>query len=198
MDKSKFYTVMKTNNIEIDYDVFEYALYILKQYFSFLLISSIIALYFGILPNLLFFILFFIPLRTCIGGLHFNKKYTCLLFSFITSLFIAYSSYHINFGTLYFKIGLMGCYIIITFFVKPTDHFNKRVSEEDKLKFKKNSILILFSYSCLLIVFEFLHVISLSNLLILTSGLSTINNCVAKFLLTYINKEDRGHENNYL
>lgn len=180
MKVRRFYKYLVDNGIPIELDVYEYAMAAIEQYVIFLIIFIPLSLYFDLIASSLFFMAFFIPLRKFLGGLHLKQKFSCLFFSIFVSLFISYVSSRMVIQNIYLALSTMLFLICIALLVNPTDNFNKKVSDAEKKVFKKKSVITLSLYSMLVILFYYFNLNTMVNLIIFTSTLCVLNNCVAK------------------
>ena len=102
------------------------------------LCSIIIALFLGMLPECLFFFLFFIPMRSFGGGVHMKTYFAC----FIGSCFILTSTL---LAVKYFAIPLIPAFILYLFsaililVIGPVDHPNREVDTQDNRTFIKRT-----------------------------------------------------------
>lgn len=174
MIKIKVYELLKNNKINIDEDLFYYGWSTLKYYIIYLLMTLPILYYCHTLHYSIFFLIFYIPLRRYIGGFHFSNNLICLLFSSLITIItpiIAYT-YKIHLFISFLIFILLG---IITYFIVPIDHPNKRISANEKKVYKKKAIKIELLY---LSIFSVLFILSkniYANLLCIINLISLIS-----------------------
>ena len=121
--------------------------------------SIIISVYLKMIPECLFFFLFFIPLRSYGGGLHLKTFFSCFISSciIITSTLLTVKYLDISILLSY------GLYIISAFLIiiiGPVDHPNREVNEFDNTIFVKRTyicILISLIFSIIFVIYKNAH-----------------------------------------
>lgn len=176
MIKTHIYELLKSNNINIDEDLFYYGWSTLKYYTIYLLITIPLMYYYNIIRYTLFFLIFYIPLRRYIGGFHFSNNVFCLLLSSSITIIspIIACKYKIDF--------FIGCCIflslgIITYFTVPIAHPNKKIYDNEKKIYKKKAIkieILYFLISIILTTFSKNIYVNLIFIIILISLISII------------------------
>lgn len=96
------------------------------------------------------------------------------------ALFVPFLSTKMPLNNPHIKIIIMIVLVIVTYVIKPTDHYNKQVCDEDKLLFRKKAVILLSIYSLIMLLLFFLNMFIVSNLVLLTSCLCVLNNCLAR------------------
>lgn len=139
--KKRLSTVLYEADSAYDLELYQYGVKIIKKYIQFiclfLLLSSIIG---NTIESIVFCIAFSL-LRSYFGGIHFDNENLCLAFSVLFTTFIPLIGSHSSHSLLQsFTI------LSITVFLasKPIDHKNKRLTLEEKVYFKKITLLLLF------------------------------------------------------
>lgn len=128
-------------NNYIEEDELIYGNELIKRYILFFCISILE----DCILNNLIFLLFYVPLKRYSGGIHFNNKYLCTLFSIISISIIPYiiSNSHISFAV--YLIFFIYCVLII--FTKGIfTNKNKRLLENELIMYKRYTLIILEVY----------------------------------------------------
>lgn len=148
---------VKENIISKDDDeVFEYGLELLLSAVISSIIILIIALIFNRVIELILFMFSFILLRQAAGGYHAKTHFRCLIallsvhFLFFLFLTLLPSSLYLTFLYLFILISVVSIFIFA-----PVDNENKEFCENDKVKFRKRSLILisLLSITALIIGF---------------------------------------------
>ena len=114
--------------------------------------------------NNLIFLLFYIPLKRYSGGIHFNNKYLCTLFSIISISIIPYiiSKSHISFAV--YLIFFIYCVLII--FTKGIfTNKNKKLLENELIMFKRYTLIILEVYFFIGLLCLYLNILNMFNII---------------------------------
>lgn len=114
--------------------------------------------------NNLIFLLFYIPLKRYSGGIHFNNKYLCTLFSIISISIIPYiiSKSYISFAV--YLIFFIYCVLII--FTKGIfTNKNKRLLENELIMYKRYTLIILVIYFFIGLLCLYLKILNLFNVI---------------------------------
>ena len=179
--KNKLYNYITKNNIELDYDVYEYSLLILKRYSIILFLTLSISCFMNILFETIICLITFSILRKFVGGFHFENNMACLIFSVFSSILIPYLAVSIK------KFNLLDSYfvlildLLLTIKIAPVDHINKRITKKEAMIYKKKAICVELIYITILSSTYYLHLNGISNLLILTFN-------VMSMLLAYFHR----------
>lgn len=136
-----------------DKELYEYALYMIISYVSFLVLSLIVGLTTGIVIESLIFFISFCIVRNFAGGVHANTEIKCIIFS----TFAIVSSILIIKVLTYFCLIIVSSVIIVLsiaclMIMSPVDTSNKRLNSNEKSKYHKNTIILT---SIIAIVFVF-------------------------------------------
>lgn len=147
----KIYSILKSNNINIDEDLFYYGWANFIHYFVYLFFTFILAFYCNCFKQTIIFLVLYIPLRRYIGGFHFSSNIICIFFSILVSIIPPLLSKHLFIN---FKLVILTSLILLieTFLIAPVDHKNKRLTNNQINLYKKKSIIIEFLYIGLTIV----------------------------------------------
>ena len=128
---------------EDSYDIYQYGFQCFLEVSASTVCSIIIAIILHMLPECLFFFLFFIPMRSYSGGLHLKTYLSCFIGSclILTSALLAVK---------YFTIPLFVSFVlyvlsnILIIFIGPVNHPNREVSSQDNLTFTRRTYLTVF------------------------------------------------------
>ncbi|MCR5835320.1 MAG: accessory gene regulator B family protein [Lachnospiraceae bacterium] len=127
-------------------DVYNYGFQCFLELFANVLCSIAIGLYLKMLPECLYFFLFFIPLRSFGGGFHLNTYLKCFLASCIvlisSLLIVKYIELPIIISAIIYIV-----FAILLLFIGPVNHPNKIVTAD------KNRVFISRTYITILISF---------------------------------------------
>lgn len=122
----------------------------------------------------LIFLLMFSSLRTYAGGYHTESRLKCFIYSLCTvCISLTIVKLFANPIVLWISYVLVVPIIFIVFRVSPVDTENKRLDDDEKRRFKKISVLILFIEIAVSIIFSAFGFICFSlaaNLAIISSG----------------------------
>jgi accessory gene regulator B len=132
-------------------EIYAYAIeYILSSIVSYGILL-ILAGIFNVLPTMLLFLLFWIPLRSNVGGLHAPSQGLCLLLSAVFGIgAVLLSIYFVpGIGALLILLALS---IVGTFLIAPVIHPNHPVSEKRRLKGKKTARIIIVAESAVILL----------------------------------------------
>jgi accessory gene regulator B len=131
-------------------EIYAYAIeYILSNIVSYGLLL-ILATILHVLPTMLLFLLFWIPLRTNMGGLHAPSQALCLALSALFGVGAVFLAIYCIPGIVVLSICLAAS-IIVTFKIAPVIHPNHPVSEKRRLKGKKIARVIIIAESAVII-----------------------------------------------
>ena len=132
-------------------EVYAYAIeYILSNIVSYGMLL-ILAGIFNVLPTMLLFLLFWIPLRSNIGGLHAPSQALCLLLSAIFGIGAVLLAIYFVPGITMLLI-FIALSIIVTFLIAPVIHPNHPVSEKRRLKGKKTARIVVIAESVIILL----------------------------------------------
>lgn len=79
--KELLYSEFQKNNIDIEQDVFNYGISVLKEQFICIFISLIISYVLKTVREFFLFLFLFIPIRVNLGGYHCKTKINCYICS---------------------------------------------------------------------------------------------------------------------
>lgn len=116
------------------------------------LISNLILLGCGILfhclPELVIWFLFFVPLRTNIGGYHASSHFNCIFLSTLLAMVCVWASPLLVIYPIWIPLCL-GFSILVTFLIAPVTHPNKPISQERQVQVRKRTRIIVLAESIL-------------------------------------------------
>lgn len=137
-----------------DINIYKYGYFLLLEVIINLIISFTIALFFDDIKTLLFFLLFYIPIRTYSGGWHANEMWKC---TFISNIILVVAESISNFFIDYIPVGycvffmiLLGIYILA---VSPVDTEYKPLEKAEKIIYGKKLKIIFIIHLMILILF---------------------------------------------
>lgn len=171
--KDKIYDYLTNNEVSIDRDIYDYGYSYLKQYLIFLIILIPTVLYLNIVNATIIFLVFYFPLRRCVGGYHFDSNVMCLLFSFIITIVCALLSTSIQI-TYFFYLLTQSLIILLIILFAPVDHRNKRLNINEKNIYKNKSIKIELIYLAISIFFKNSKIIPILFFVNIINSLSII------------------------
>lgn len=180
--KNKIYQLFQDNNIEIERDVFDYGFYIFMNYFLFTIVMIPVSLYLNILPEMIVFLITFIPLRRYLGGFHFNKAYLCFVFSLLFPVVFSLLSKYNLFNNLFIVIITITLILIYTYKNDVMDHPNKPISNSEKAIYKQKTLLLEAIYCLILFVMYYFSMYHLVNTVILSIIFSILCHFIAKLV----------------
>lgn len=143
-----------------DYEIYQYGLTQLMTYIFFVIALLIICSFIGSFLEFFYLFFLFVSTRSLLGGIHLKNKYLCFVVScvFLVGVLFMFkllcnSVPFQSKGNMLLSIALFQ--LIITIYQPIVDHPNKRISEREKLRFKKFSIKLLMFQMGVLIVLNF-------------------------------------------
>lgn len=92
-------------------EVYEYAIQVILFNVMLILVTFLISLFTCNLPCFMMFIIFFVPLRRCLGGFHFKNKYVCMTISI--SMYVFVMSFSCKLFQMY-KYGIIILWVILS------------------------------------------------------------------------------------
>ncbi len=175
--KNKFYKYLN-KYYYIDYDIFEYGIYILLTYLLVFVVIFTISLYLNIVLEEFIFWLVFIPLRKYSGGFHFTNKFLCLVTSTLIAISIGYTA-KLPIISPNISIIIIIFTFLTTIILKTSNHPNKNLSDKEIRFFTNKSLKIQIIYILLLILPNPLS-IYYYNILLCSLLYTAINLIIAK------------------
>lgn len=180
MTKEKIYISMKNNNINLDQDVFDYGFNILITYLKYLAVIIPFSILLSIVYEVFIFIIFFIPIRRFVGGFHFDNLNYCFIGSVVSVIALTFLGIHLH---IYPVIAIL--IIILTFFctvsIGTLEHPNKKLTLNEKQKYKKNALFVETIYVIIWITSKLIGYTYLSNIIILIFLFCIGGLCILKF-----------------
>lgn len=164
------YKEFSENNVSLDKDVFEYGTKILNRYLKFLSLTLVFSIILCSVFELILFLMFFMPIRRYIGGLHLNDSKMCLIASFSISLLVSCIAQNINVSDIVFSI-LFICLTLLIYYFAPVDHPNKKISNIETKIYKFTALKISFIYLLVYFLFAYLRFKSICNVIFLVVSL---------------------------
>lgn len=133
-----------------EYEIYRYGIEVILSNSIGMIVILLTSLYFNIIDQGIIFIIIFAELRSKTGGYHCNTYLWCNITYICT--FMIYLGV-MQYLTYSLCLALMGVCFIITLCLAPVDHYNKELNNEEKKKFKKQSIIcfVLFTVISILI-----------------------------------------------
>lgn len=150
-----FFYGKKVNYSKDDIDICVYGLEILISDLVVLVISLLIALAMKTIGYTVVLLLVFISLRHQMGGFHASSHFKCNLI-----FFAAYFAALLGIKTIPYEAVSYVIYIlillsnIVTLKFAPVEHPNRPISKDEKIKFRKRSIVLVLVYSILAIILK--------------------------------------------
>lgn len=140
-----------------DYEIYQFGIEHTMLKLIHLMSYVALGLIFGKIPELIIFLIAFIPLREYSGGFHAKTPLRCYLVSCLTVvsillLFTFAINYLIPFNIIIALVGSIGL-----FFVIPVEAKEKPLDEEEKVYYKKKGRIILLIELLLVIIFKILQ-----------------------------------------
>lgn len=175
MYKEKIYSLLQSNNISIEKDIFDYGFTIFITYLKYLAIIYPIAFILKIPYEVTIFILLFIPLRRYIGGYHLNNMTACLIASSMLAIIIPLIALSFNIQIIFKFIFLIIC-VYITYKIGTIDHPNKQISIIEKKKYTNKSIEIelIYSFISITVCYRFNYISNVIFLILIFCAISSI------------------------
>lgn len=129
--KEWLYNEFQKNNIDIEQDVFEYGINVLKEQFLCLLISLIVSCFLNTVGEFIMILLLFIPIRVNLGGYHCKTEMNCYICSVSSCILfpILIKCVKLNYLVQFIVLQIM-IYFIFKWGI--IDHPNKRLSVKEK------------------------------------------------------------------
>jgi|GEM_PF-2790270 len=103
----------------------------------------IVGLVLGILPQMLVVVLAFMSLRVFVGGLHFNSYTKCAWISLATLTLFSLLSALIPYNYI-INLSIFLTVFVIAMVYAPVEHKNRLLTDNEKVKFKGISLVIIF------------------------------------------------------
>ncbi len=136
------YLIKKQVIDEADKEMYQYGLLRGGEMLGNIVTCMLIALWFDLVLEGIFFFVFFIPLRSYAGGLHLKNYISCFILSLVTFIVILMLTKWCVLPT-YLLITAFGFLVGILIFLYPIENVHRRVTEKENLYFKKKLILFI-------------------------------------------------------
>lgn len=167
MDRETLFNYCSKYKNDIDKDLFNYGYKIFITYIKYLTIIIPISFLLETLPQQVLFLLFFIPLRRNIGGIHMANSKSCFFNSVVLAIIFPLIAVKIQETNMLFVIFIFMVTYVMTYKLGVIDHPNKRLSEKDKKYYLKKSLQLEVFYFMIAVLFYFTPWISIINLIVL-------------------------------
>lgn len=149
----EIYLYLKRNHINLEEDIYYYGIEILTSYLLCFLFTFFILLYFDFVIEALFYIIPFIILRSCVGGLHLNSKIGCFTVTILTLCIFPFAAQLFPI-TISLIITVHIACIIFIYKVQVMDHEHKVLSNVEKQYLSKKGIyFVLFLFTLTILLF---------------------------------------------
>lgn len=152
----------KDEEYQDNYDLYEYAIYIILSSVFHILTIIILGLLFNLAIESLLFYLSFISIRKFAGGYHAKTPTRCYIFSVISAVFVLLLIniiiYNNSFFLGYWWIIFEYIFVILICKLSPLDTDNKSLNDKERIVYKRVAIVIsntLCIISIILIIFEY-------------------------------------------
>ncbi len=166
--KNKLYNCLTSNSINIESDVFEYGYSLFCLYICYSLIIIPIAIINKLTIEVLFFIVFYLPLKKNIGGFHVKSSKLCVILSVLILILIPSIAVKITPIDLRVSFIIICVLIIITMLFKTKGHYNKILTKNEINKFTLRSVIVEVIYIFIAVILYNFQLYELYNLLMLT------------------------------
>ena len=144
MDNRIYNYIVHNSDINKDENkVIEFGIEMIKMLSVAAIVAILIAMIMKMLPEAVFFLFTFIPLRQNAGGYHTRHRITCAIMSVFIYIFVLIIIKNFEFNAL---MQIFLCFIdsLIILCFAPVENENKKIDKSDRLKFKIISISITF------------------------------------------------------
>lgn len=133
-----------------EYEIYRYGIEVIVSNSIGMIVILLTSLYFNIVDQGIIFIIVFAELRSKTGGFHCDTYLWCNITYISTYLIYLGVMQYLNYSLC---LTLMGVCFLITLYLAPVDHYNKELNNEEKKKFRKQSIVcfVLFTIISILI-----------------------------------------------
>lgn len=175
----KLYKMLMDNNVKIDKDLYDYGYTILKNYLIIFFSVLIFSIWSHTVTETILFSLFLLTLRRYLGGFHFSNHRICNLFSFLLIIIVPIISDNIRISFLSL-VCVFVIIITISIYIGPVDHYNKRISHQEKQIYKRKSILIEIIYFFLALVCNYFSLNNIMNIIFLTMMVNSLSLIISK------------------
>lgn len=141
--------------------IYLYGAMLLLSTLAGLLSIIVISLIFFDFVTVLFFLIFFIPLRVHAGGYHCKKYSSCFIVSnilFIAVVLLAKISYNSYFFSVYGAVLVSGVTLIMVIWLAPVTNANNRLSLKKKKDNRKKSIFYATIYFSIILISKCLKI----------------------------------------
>ncbi len=160
--------IAKSIILDKDRSVYEYSYIVMIGEVINILIACVIATVFRY-PNLLIFLVAYIPLRTYAGGYHADNSDRCMVFSVITLVIVCIIGKYLlsEDQALFYLSGELAAATVIILLAPVEDH-NKPLDKQETKKYRKYAYVILLAEISIAILFYIIEWQEASFMLMLT------------------------------
>lgn len=142
-------------------------------------ILIILAAFLNLVPQMLLFFLFWIPLRSNLGGIHASSQGMCLFLSALFGVGSVLMAVYFIPNIIIIVISLAVC-ILITFMIAPVVHPNHPVSDERLKHVKKIVRIVILAESALIIILYFVLPHWISSIGMYSTGFAVVFGLLGK------------------
>lgn len=176
---------IKTYNPNIEYDVFEYGFVILLRYLVYILIMLPIVLYFCLTFQVFLFCIPYFLLRSCVGGIHLNNSYLCIISTVFVTLIIPWFASILYIKSIGIILFLYLIFVSSVKIIKVADHPNKMFTNNEKIILSKRAIVLILIELLISILSYIFNYKLLYNEILFANA-----TCMVELYIFYINKKD--------
>lgn len=158
-----------------DRDIYEYALFVMFSYVCFFIVSLVLGLLAKIPLEAVIFFVSFCLIRNFAGGIHSDSEKKCVFFttlSIVVSIVAIKAFIHFEFLIVSIVVIFLAFTIIII--LSPVDTENKRLSNEERIIYRKKTVvltvLIMIAFVCTMV----LHLYNISFSLSIGTMLASV------------------------
>lgn len=180
--KNRVNQFIKSQDIHLEDDVFEYGYTIVSKYVIVLLIVLLVSIWLDTCVETIIFLFVFVSLRQYLGGFHLNVKVWCLMFSIGIMILLPFGCKYVGYVDLILRMVSLVIIILIMNFIGVVDHKNKRLTNKEKKRFIIKANKIFLGYSIIVLVFYSILPLSYSNTVFLSLEFMSLNSVVGYVL----------------
>lgn len=158
-----------------DYELYEYAFFMISSYIFFLVTAIVVGLLTNIPLSSFVFYVSFCVVRNFAGGVHADSESKCLIFttaSVILSIIIIKTL--IDFNCLLLPLLMMLFSIIILILLSPVDTHNKKLSSQERTIFRRKTIILVTLIVCVFFIMLIMKIINIAIALSVAMALAAI------------------------
>lgn len=163
----RIYSYLLQNDVIIDRELFDYGLFTIKTYSSYLIVILPVSFIFGSLFETLIFVFLFISLRRFIGGYHLENMNMCFLFSVILAIVIPLIARAFQATSIILLMVLFVLCFILTREFGVMDHPNKVITDSEKITYLNKALTIESVYFIVAVLSNYIGLAYISNIILL-------------------------------